>query len=55
MAQQRVIRYTRVSTSEQVDGFGLEVQEAAIGAYSGRSRSVSAVVAAEPTVMCDED
>jgi DNA invertase Pin-like site-specific DNA recombinase len=33
MAKQRVIGYTRVSTAEQVDGFGLDVQEAAIRAY----------------------
>ena len=33
MARQRVIGYTRVSTAEQVDGFGLDVQEAAIRAY----------------------
>lgn len=33
MANQRVIGYTRVSTAEQVEGFGLDVQEAAIRAY----------------------
>ena len=33
MVKQRVIGYTRVSTAEQVDGFGLDVQEAAIRAY----------------------
>ena len=33
MARHRVIGYTRVSTTEQVDGFGLDVQEAAIRAY----------------------
>ncbi len=33
MARQRVIGYTRVSTAEQVDGFGLDVQEAAIRTY----------------------
>jgi len=33
MARQRVIGYTRVSTQEQVEGFGLEVQESGIRAY----------------------
>lgn len=33
MPKQRVIGYTRVSTAEQVDGFGLEVQEAKIRDY----------------------
>src|ERR1700683_1843278 len=33
MAKQRVIGYTRVSTAEQVDGFGLEGQGGAIHAY----------------------
>jgi DNA invertase Pin-like site-specific DNA recombinase len=33
LSKQRVIGYTRVSTAEQVDGFGLEVQEAKIRAY----------------------
>ena len=33
MAKTKVIGYTRVSTAEQVDGFGLDVQESAIRAY----------------------
>jgi DNA invertase Pin-like site-specific DNA recombinase len=33
MARQRVIGYTRVSTAEQVEGFGLDVQEAGIRAH----------------------
>ena len=33
MAKTKVIGYTRVSTAEQVDGFGLDVQEASIRAY----------------------
>jgi len=33
MARQRVIGYTRVSTAEQVDGFGLDVQQEKIRAY----------------------
>lgn len=33
MAGQRVIGYTRVSTAEQVDAFGLDVQEAKIRTY----------------------
>ncbi len=32
-ARQRVVGYIRVSTAEQVDGFGLEVQEQAVRAY----------------------
>ena len=41
MAKQRVIGYTRVSTTEQVDGFGLDVQEAAIRAYCKSEISAS--------------
>jgi DNA invertase Pin-like site-specific DNA recombinase len=33
MAQPKVIGYTRVSTAEQVDGFGLDLQEASIRKY----------------------
>jgi DNA invertase Pin-like site-specific DNA recombinase len=33
MAEPKVIGYTRVSTAEQVDGFGLKVQETAIRDY----------------------
>ena len=33
MARPKVIGYTRVSTAEQVEGFGLDVQEAAIRKY----------------------
>lgn len=33
MAQKRVLGYVRCSTAEQVDGFGLDVQEAAIRKY----------------------
>ncbi len=33
MAKSKVIGYTRVSTAEQVDGFGLQVQEKAIRSY----------------------
>ena len=33
MAKQRVIGYTRVSTAEQIEGFGLSVQEQRIRAY----------------------
>ena len=33
MAKTKVIGYTRVSTAEQVDGFGLDVQEAKIREY----------------------
>jgi DNA invertase Pin-like site-specific DNA recombinase len=33
MTKKRVIGYTRVSTQEQVEGFGLDVQEAAIRSY----------------------
>ncbi len=33
MPQTKVIGYTRVSTQEQVEGFGLDVQEAGIRAY----------------------
>jgi DNA invertase Pin-like site-specific DNA recombinase len=33
MAKQKVFGYTRVSTAEQVEGFGLDVQEAAIRKY----------------------
>jgi DNA invertase Pin-like site-specific DNA recombinase len=37
-ARQRVIGYIRVSTAEQVDGFGLEVQEKAIRTYCGAQK-----------------
>lgn len=33
MTKQRVIGYTRVSTVEQIEGFGIEVQETAIRTY----------------------
>jgi DNA invertase Pin-like site-specific DNA recombinase len=33
LSKRRVIGYTRVSTQEQVEGFGLDVQEAGIRAY----------------------
>jgi DNA invertase Pin-like site-specific DNA recombinase len=42
MTKKRVIGYLRVSTAEQVDGFGLDVQESAIRAYS-RSHNVRLV------------
>jgi DNA invertase Pin-like site-specific DNA recombinase len=37
-ARQRVVGYIRVSTAEQVDGFGLQVQEKAIRAYCRAQR-----------------
>jgi DNA invertase Pin-like site-specific DNA recombinase len=42
MARRRAIGYLRVSTREQVDGFGLDVQEAAIRRYC-RSESLRLV------------
>lgn len=42
MAKQRVLGYTRVSTAEQVDGFGLEVQQRAITEHC-RSRGLRLV------------
>lgn len=38
MGLAKVIGYTRVSTAEQVDGYGLEVQEKAIRAYCRTNR-----------------